>query len=54
MKWAMELSQFDIAYVPRASIKGQALADFIVECSGIPPEESVPRGPRGARLENLR
>ena len=31
----MELSQFDIAYIPRISIKGQTLVDFIVECSGI-------------------
>ncbi|XP_062088967.1 uncharacterized protein LOC133795517 [Humulus lupulus] len=35
LKWVMELSQFDIAFVPRVSIKRQALADFIVECSGI-------------------
>ena len=40
----MELSQFDTAYIPRISIKGQALADFIVECSGI-TEEDDPAGP---------
>ncbi|XP_062100255.1 uncharacterized protein LOC133806145 [Humulus lupulus] len=39
LKWAMKLSQFDIAYVPRISIKGQALADFIVECTGITEDE---------------
>ena len=29
--WAIELSEFDIRYRPRTSIKAQALADFIVE-----------------------
>lgn len=29
----MELSQYDIEYIPRTSIKGQALADFVVECT---------------------
>ncbi|XP_063942182.1 uncharacterized protein LOC135149932 [Daucus carota subsp. sativus] len=31
MKWAVELGQFDIEYKPRTAIKGQALADFILE-----------------------
>ncbi|XP_031120377.1 uncharacterized protein LOC116023511 [Ipomoea triloba] len=31
-RWAMHLSQFDIEFKPRPAIKGQALADFIVEC----------------------
>ncbi|PON44644.1 Ribonuclease H, partial [Parasponia andersonii] len=31
LKWAVELSQFDINFQPRTAIKGQALADFIVE-----------------------
>ncbi|XP_058103396.1 uncharacterized protein LOC131246956 [Magnolia sinica] len=30
-KWAVELSEFDIHYKPQTVIKGQALADFIVE-----------------------
>ena len=29
LKWNIELSQFDIAYLPRRAIRGQALADFI-------------------------
>ncbi|XP_030969937.1 uncharacterized protein LOC115990230 [Quercus lobata] len=29
--WAIELSEFDIQYRPRTAIKGQAVADFIVE-----------------------
>ena len=31
MKWAIELGQFDLDYKPRTAIKGQALADFILE-----------------------
>ena len=31
LKWAIELSQFDIEFIPRSAIKGQALVDFIVE-----------------------
>ena len=31
IKWAIELSKFDIRYKPRTAVKGQALADFIME-----------------------
>ncbi|XP_074351517.1 uncharacterized protein LOC141690633 [Apium graveolens] len=31
LKWAVELGQFDLEYCPRTAIKGQALADFILE-----------------------
>ncbi|XP_074327932.1 uncharacterized protein LOC141665845 [Apium graveolens] len=31
LKWAVELGQFDLEYVPRIIIKGQALADFLLE-----------------------
>ena len=31
LKWTIELSQFDVECKPRAAIKGQALADFILE-----------------------
>ncbi|XP_024200004.1 protein NYNRIN-like [Rosa chinensis] len=30
-KWAIELSEFGITYKPRSALKGQALADFLVE-----------------------
>ena len=31
VKWAVELTQFDILFQPQTAIKGQALADFIAE-----------------------
>lgn len=38
--WAIELSQYNIGYYPRTTIKGLVLADFIVECSfSTEPEE---------------
>ncbi|XP_077228372.1 uncharacterized protein LOC143861320 [Tasmannia lanceolata] len=33
VKWAVELSEFDIQYVPRPAIKAQVLADFVAECT---------------------
>ncbi|KAK0597522.1 hypothetical protein LWI29_026173 [Acer saccharum] len=30
-KWAVELSEFNIRYTPKAAIKGQAVSDFIAE-----------------------
>ena len=31
MKWALEFSEFDIRYKPKRVIKGQVLADFVME-----------------------
>ncbi|KAL0413039.1 UNVERIFIED_CONTAM: hypothetical protein Sradi_1505600 [Sesamum radiatum] len=31
VKWAVELSEYDISYLPRTAIKAQALANFIFE-----------------------
>ena len=31
LKWAIELSEYDIQYRPRTTIKAQALTDFITE-----------------------
>ncbi|XP_023743054.1 uncharacterized protein LOC111891220 [Lactuca sativa] len=42
-KWAIELGEHDINYPPRTSIKGQALADFLLEIpdGGSPAKEKV-------------
>ncbi|KAJ1699784.1 hypothetical protein LUZ63_008296 [Rhynchospora breviuscula] len=34
LKWAVELPEFDISFLPKTAYKGQALADFIVENIG--------------------
>ncbi|KAL2491805.1 RNA-directed DNA polymerase [Abeliophyllum distichum] len=47
MKWSVELSQFDISYKSRPSIKGQALADLVVKFA------HIPEGEVGARAEIL-
>ncbi|GAA0166380.1 hypothetical protein LIER_21544 [Lithospermum erythrorhizon] len=41
--WAIELSEFEISYVPRTSIRAQALADFVTECTAHQPQ--VIQGP---------
>ena len=37
MKWAIELSEFDIRYRPKTVIKGQVLADFVLEFASAEP-----------------
>jgi hypothetical protein len=37
--WAIELGQFDLEFVPRNAIKGQALADFLAELTNLPEAE---------------
>ena len=40
VRWAVELSEFDIQYEPRGSIKGQVYVDFVAELSpGGAPQE---------------
>jgi ribonuclease HI len=39
--WAVELSEYDISYTPRGSIKSQVLADFVLEMTSLPPEENT-------------
>ena len=41
IKWAIELSEFDIIYKPRSTIKGQILADFIMEFTPAEPTEAT-------------
>ncbi|XP_071718905.1 uncharacterized protein [Rutidosis leptorrhynchoides] len=33
-KWAIELGAFEISYLPRTSVKGQVLADYLAEMTG--------------------
>ena len=40
IKWAIELSEFDIRYKPRTAIKEQILADFIMEFTPAEPAEA--------------
>ena len=37
MKWAIELSEFDIRYKPKTAIKGQVLEDFVMEFTSAEP-----------------
>ncbi|XP_022151715.1 uncharacterized protein LOC111019628 [Momordica charantia] len=39
MKWALELSEYDIQFGPKTALKGQTVADFIVELT--PPSQST-------------
>ncbi|KAL0434705.1 UNVERIFIED_CONTAM: hypothetical protein Sradi_0178400 [Sesamum radiatum] len=40
IKWASKLNEYDISYIPRITIKAQALADFVSKVAGAPPEET--------------
>ena len=41
MKWAIELSEFDIRYKPKTAIKRQVLADFVMEFTSTEPVENT-------------
>ena len=41
MKWAIELSEFDIRYRPKTVIKGQVLADFVMEFTSAEPAKDA-------------
>ncbi|KAK4395876.1 hypothetical protein Sango_1741900 [Sesamum angolense] len=45
VKWVVELSEYDISYLPRTTVKAQALADFVSEMVGAPMEDT-------SRVEN--
>ncbi|GJW50050.1 reverse transcriptase domain-containing protein [Tanacetum coccineum] len=59
-KWSIKLGEYDIQYGPRTSVKGQILADFIVECPEDDPldtpmeaEEELPDPWRCSRTDHL-
>ena len=41
VKWAIELSEFDIRYKSRIVVKGQVLAYFIMEFTSIEPTKTT-------------
>ena len=41
IKWVIKLSEFDIKYKPKTAIKGQALADFIMEFTPVELAEAT-------------
>ena len=41
MKWAIELREFDIRYKPKTAIKGQVLADFVMEFTSAKPAKNA-------------
>ena len=41
MKWAIELSEFNIRYKPKTAIKGQLLADFIMKFTLAEPAQNA-------------
>ena len=41
MKWSTILGAFDIKYMPRTSVKGQALADLVAEFAKTPSEDKL-------------
>ena len=41
MKWAIELSEFDIRYKPKTAIKGQVLVDFVMEFTSVELAENA-------------
>nr|ABF98607.1 retrotransposon protein, putative, unclassified [Oryza sativa Japonica Group] len=47
VKWAIELSEFDLHFEPRHAIKSQAFADFVAEWTPAPEPVSVPEASSG-------
>lgn len=41
VSWAVKLGEFDIEYLPKISIKGQALADFLIEITDSPSMDNL-------------
>ncbi|GKV37469.1 hypothetical protein SLEP1_g45495 [Rubroshorea leprosula] len=43
--WSIELSEYDLKFQPRTTIKGQAVADFLVECASATVKDKAPENP---------
>ncbi|GKU96145.1 hypothetical protein SLEP1_g9416 [Rubroshorea leprosula] len=43
--WSIELNKYDLKFQPRITIKGQAVADLLVECIPVTKEEKTPEHP---------
>jgi hypothetical protein len=43
VNWSVELGQFNIEFHPRTSVKGQVLADFLLEFNNTPESEVLPK-----------
>jgi hypothetical protein len=41
--WAIELEEFDIEFLPRNAVKGQALVDFLTEFTNLPDTTEWPK-----------
>ncbi|GKV49432.1 hypothetical protein SLEP1_g56182 [Rubroshorea leprosula] len=41
--WSIELSEYDLKFQPRITVKGPAVADFLVECLSVTVEEKAPK-----------
>ncbi|KAL0403752.1 UNVERIFIED_CONTAM: hypothetical protein Sradi_2016000 [Sesamum radiatum] len=42
VKWEVELSEYDISYLPRTTIKAQALANFVSEMAEMTIKDASP------------
>ncbi|GKV37206.1 hypothetical protein SLEP1_g45263 [Rubroshorea leprosula] len=45
IRWSVEMSEYDLKFQPRTTIKGQAVVDFLVECLLATMEERAPEHP---------
>ncbi|GKV45813.1 hypothetical protein SLEP1_g52858 [Rubroshorea leprosula] len=43
--WSVELSEYALKFQPRTAVKGQVVADFLVECISATKEEKAPEHP---------
>ncbi|XP_041020616.1 uncharacterized protein LOC121262251 [Juglans microcarpa x Juglans regia] len=42
VKWSIELSEYDISYVPKSAVKWQIIADFVAKFSNFKEEVQIP------------